>query len=144
MTKNQRTTLAKLAFRFVLTIGIVNLFADLTYEGARSITGPFLGSLGASATVIGIVVGFGELLGYSLRSVSGFLADKTHRYWVVAFVGYVINMLAVPALALAGNWPLAATLIIAERTGRAIRRPSVEAMISYAKGNRTRLGVWSE
>ncbi len=132
MTKNQRTTLAKLAFRFVLTIGIVNLFADLTYEGARSITGPFLGSLGASATVIGIVVGFGELLGYSLRSVSGFLADKTHRYWVVAFVGYVINMLAVPALALAGNWPLAATLIIAERTGRAIRRPSVEAMISYA------------
>src|SRR5229473_2952653 len=132
MTKNQRTTLAKLAFRFVLTIGIVNLFADLTYEGARSITGPFLGSLGASATMIGIVVGFGELLGYSLRSVSGFLADKTHRYWVVAFVGYVINMLAVPALALAGNWPLAATLIIAERTGRAIRRPSVEAMISYA------------
>ncbi len=116
----------------MLTIGIVNLFADLTYEGARSITGPFLGSLGASATMIGIVVGFGELLGYSLRSVSGFLADKTHRYWVVAFVGYVINMLAVPALALAGNWPLAATLIIAERTGRAIRRPSVEAMISYA------------
>ncbi len=134
MKRNQQTGLAKLAFRFVLTIGIVNLFADLTYEGARSITGPFLGSLGASATVIGIVVGFGELLGYGLRSVSGFLADKTHRYWVVAFVGYGINMLAVPALALAGNWPMAAALIIAERTGRAIRsrRPSVEAMISYA------------
>src|SRR5712691_9525448 len=111
MTKNQRTTLAKLAFRFVLTIGIVNLFADLTYEGACSITGPFLGSLGASATVIGIVVGFGELLGYGLRSVSGFLADKTHKYWLVAFVGYAINMLAVPALALAGNWPIAAALI---------------------------------
>jgi len=132
MSKNSRTGLAKLAFRFVLVIGIVNLFADLTYEGARSITGPFLGSLGASATVIGIVVGLGELLGYSLRSVSGFLADKTHRYWFVAFVGYVINMLAVPALALAGNWPVAAALIIAERTGRAIRRPSVEAMISHA------------
>ena len=132
MKRNQRTGLAKLAFRFVLTIGIVNLFADLTYEGARSITGPFLGSLGASATAIGIVVGFGELLGYGLRSISGFLADKTHKYWVIAFVGYAINMLAVPALALAGNWPVAATLIIAERTGRAIRRPSVEAMISYA------------
>jgi predicted MFS family arabinose efflux permease len=132
MKRNQRTGLAKLAFRFVLTIGIVNLFADLTYEGARSITGPFLGSLGAGATAIGLVVGFGELLGYSLRSISGFLADKTHKYWVIAFVGYTINMLAVPALALAGNWPLAAALIIAERTGRAIRRPSVEAMISYA------------
>ncbi len=132
MSRNKQTNLAKLAFRFVLTIGIVNLFADFTYEGARSITGPFLGSLGASATVIGIVVGFGELLGYSLRSISGFFADKTHRYWVVAFVGYFINMLAVPALALAGNWPMAAALIIAERTGRAIRKPSVEAMISYA------------
>src|SRR5437764_8041309 len=93
MKRNQRTGLAKLAFRFVLTIGIVNLFADLTYEGARSITGPFLGSLGASATVIGIVVGLGELLGYSLRSISGFLADKTHRYWLVAFVGYAVIML---------------------------------------------------
>jgi len=132
MSTNKQTNLAKLAFRFVLTIGIVNLFADFTYEGARSITGPFLGSLGASATVIGIVVGFGELLGYSLRSISGFFADKTHKYWIVAFVGYFINMLAVPALALAGNWPMAAALIIAERTGRAIRKPSVEAMISYA------------
>ena len=132
MKKNQRQSLAKIAFRFVLTIGIVNLFADFTYEGARSITGPFLGSLGASATVIGFVVGFGELLGYSLRSISGFFADKTHKYWVVTFVGYFINMLAVPALALAGSWPLAAALIIAERTGRAIRKPSVEAMISYA------------
>src|SRR6266478_1135713 len=132
MTKNQLTTLTKLSFGFVLVIGIVNLFADMTYEGARSITGPFLGSLGASATVIGIVAGFGELLGYSLRSISGFFADKTHKYWVVAFVGYFINMLAVPALALAGNWPMAAALIIAERTGRAIRKPSVEAMISYA------------
>ena len=132
MKKNQRKSAAKLAFRFVVIIGIANLFADLTYEGARSITGPFLGSLGASATVIGFVVGFGELLGYSLRSVSGFFADKTHKYWVVAFVGYFINMLAVPALALAGNWPFAAALIIAERTGRAIRKPSVEAMISYA------------
>src|SRR6266446_4121575 len=132
MSRNKQTKLAKLAFRFVLTIGIVNLFADFTYEGARSITGPFLGSLGASATVIGIVVGFGELLGYSLRSISGFFADKTHKYWFVVFVGYIINMLAVPALALAGNWPMAAALIIAERTGRAIRKPAVEAMISYA------------
>ncbi len=122
---------AKLALRFVLIIGVVNLFADLTYEGARSITGPFLGSQHASAVVVGVVAGFGELLGYSLRSVSGYLADKTHRYWLVTFVGYAVNMLCVPALALAGNWPVAAALIIGERTGRAIRRPAVETMISY-------------
>ena len=124
--------LEKLAFRFVLTVGIVNLFADMTYEGARGIAGPFLGSLGASATIVGFVAGSGELLGYGLRSVSGYFADKTHKYWAVTFVGYFINMLAVPALALAGNWPTAAGLIVAERTGRAIRRPAVEAMISHA------------
>jgi MFS family permease len=126
------SSLSRVAFRFVLIIGIVNLFADMTYEGGRGITGPFLGSLGASAAIVAFVAGLGELLGYGLRSVSGYIADRTHKYWVVIFVGYIVNMLAVPALALAGNWPLAAVLIVAERTGRAIRRPAVEAMISHA------------
>lgn len=93
--------------------------------------GPFLGMLGDSATIVGVVAGLGELLGYSLRSVSGWLADKTHHYWIVTFLGYSVNMLAVPALALAGNWPMAAGLMIAERTGRAIRHPAVETMLSY-------------
>ncbi len=123
---------SRLAFRFVLIIGIVNLFADMTYEGGRAITGPFLGSLGASAALVGSIAGFGELAGYSLRSVSGYIADKTRRYWMVIIAGYAVNMLAVPALALAGNWPTAAALIIAERTGRAIRRPAVEALIAHA------------
>src|SRR5205809_2609172 len=101
------------AFSFVLIIGIVNFFADLTYEGARGIVGPFLGSLGASAAIVGFVAGFGELIGYALRFVSGYFADKTQRYWFVTFTGYAINMLAVPALALAGQWPLAAGLVVA-------------------------------
>ena len=122
----------KLALRFVLIIGVVQLFADMTYEGARGITGPFLGSLGASATVVGFTAGFGELMGYAFRSVTGYFADKTHKYWVFIFVGYFVNMLAVPALALAGHWPLAAVLIVAERTGRAIRKPSTDALLSHA------------
>ncbi len=124
--------IAKLAFRFVLILGLVNLFADFTYEGARSITGPFLGSLGATATAVGFIAGFGELVGYALRSLTGYIADKTRRYWLSIFIGYTINMFAVPALALAGNWKVAAILIIAERTGKAIRKPSVEAMLSEA------------
>src|SRR5213078_3404789 len=131
MTKN-KGNIAKTAFGFVLIIGIVNLFADMAYEGGRSIAGPFMGSLGAGATILGFVSGFGELLGYTLRSVSGYFADKLHRYWLFVFLGYFINVFAVPALALAGNWPLAAALIIAERTGRAIRKPVVDAMISFA------------
>jgi predicted MFS family arabinose efflux permease len=120
------------AFRFVLIIGIVNFFADFTYEGARGIIGPFLGSLGASAVIVGFVAGLGELMGYGLRSVSGYFADKSHRHWAFAFLGYAVNMLAVPALALAGQWPLAASLVVVERVGRGIRKPTVEAMLSYA------------
>src|SRR5436309_12202230 len=80
------------AFRFVLTMGIVNLFADTTYEGGTSINGPFLGSLGTSAAAIGIIAGLGEFLGYSLRSVSGYIADRTGRQWPVTFIGYSINL----------------------------------------------------
>ena len=79
MTKNSRTQLAKSAFKFVPIVGVVNLFADMAYEGGRSITGPFLGSLGASATIIGFVAGLGELLGYSLRSVSVFWGKAGSR-----------------------------------------------------------------
>jgi Major Facilitator Superfamily len=122
---------AQLAFRFVFIVGIVSLFADMTYEGARSINGAFLGTLGASGAIVGIVAGFGELIGYGLRSVTGFLADKSHRYWQVAFIGYFFNLFAVPALALAGNWPVAAALMLVERTGKAIRKPSMDAMVSY-------------
>src|SRR6266545_4049562 len=120
------------ALHFVVIIGIANFFADFTYEGARGIIGPFLGSLGASAAVVGFVAGLGELMGYGLRSVSGYFADKSHKHWAFAFLGYAINMLAVPALALTRQWPLAASLVISERVGRGIRKPTVEAMLSYA------------
>jgi len=120
------------ALRFVLLIGITSLFADVTYEGARSITGPYLGALGANAAIVGFVAGFGELVGYGLRYISGYLVDKTKRYWTIAITGYVINLLAVPLLALTGFWPMAAGLIIAERVGKAIRVPARDTMLSHA------------
>jgi MFS family permease len=120
------------ALKFVVLIGIVSLFADMTYEGARSVTGPYLAILGASGTVVGIVAGLGELIGYGLRLVSGYISDRTGRYWAITIVGYVVNMAAVPLLALAGRWELAALLIIAERTGKAIRTPARDAMLSHA------------
>ena len=129
MTTPRKSTV----LRFVILIGVVNLFADLTYEGGRSVTGPFLAQLGATAATISIVSGVAEFFGYGLRAIAGYVADRTGRYWALVFLGYAINMLAVPALALAGNWPAAAVLIAAERTGRAIRRPIVQGMLSHAK-----------
>ncbi|MEU6443172.1 MFS transporter [Streptomyces sp. NPDC047046] len=120
------------AFRFVLLIGVVSLFSDMTHEGARSVTGPFLGTLGASAAAVSWVAGLGELLGYVLRSVFGYAADRSGRYWPITWVGYTLQMVAVPFLALVGNWPLAAGLIALERMGRAMRNPARDAMLAHA------------
>ncbi|MBI2171312.1 MAG: MFS transporter [Chloroflexi bacterium] len=128
----QSNKVAKSALKFVVLVGVVSLFADMTYEGARSATGPFLSVLGASATVVGIAAGFGELLGYALRFLTGYLADKTRRYWAITILGYCINLLAVPLLALAGNWQVAVALMMAERIGKAVRTPARDAMLSYA------------
>jgi MFS family permease len=120
------------ALKFVILLGIVSLFADATYEGARSIAGAYLAVLGASAAIVGIVSGFGELVGYGLRSLFGYISDKTGKYWTMTILGYGLNLLAVPLLALAGRWEIAAFLMIAERMGKAVRTPARDAMLSHA------------
>ena len=122
----------KTALRFVVLLGVVSLFADMTYEGARSIAGPYLAVLGASATAVGIVAGLGELIGYGLRLVSGYASDRTGQYWIITLTGYFVNLLAVPLLALAGRWEVAAMLMMTERIGKAIRTPARDAMLSHA------------
>ncbi len=120
------------ALRFVLLIGAMSYFADFVYEGARSVLGPYLLLLGASGAAVGFVSGLGELAGYGLRIVSGHLADKTRQYWPITILGYLVQMAAVPALALAGNWPAAAALLVLERAGRATRNPPRDVMLSHA------------
>jgi MFS family permease len=122
----------KAALHFVLFIGVVSFFADFTYEGSRSITGPLLLALGASAAVVGIVAGVGELLGYGLRLVSGPLSERTGEFWPITLFGYFIQMLSVPALAFARTWRQAAALILVERIGKAIRNPPRDVMLSHA------------
>jgi len=121
-----------IALRFVLLIGVMSFFADFAYEGARGILGPYLALLGASGAVVGTVAGLGELAGYGLRIVSGRLADRTRMYWPITILGYVVQMTAVPALALAGSWPAAAALLVLERAGRATRNPPRDVMLSHA------------
>lgn len=122
----------KRAGKFIILLGLVSLFADMTYEGARGITGPFLLMLGASATMVGFASGLGELSGYIIRLFSGYVADKTRRYWLITFTGYIMNLVVVPLLALAFNWQLAILLIILERIGKGFRTPARDVMLSYA------------
>lgn len=128
------------ACAFIILLGFVSLFADITYEGAHSISGQYLAVLGATGTTVGIVAGLGELFGYGFRLVSGYMSDRTRKYWIFTFVGYAINLLAVPLLALAGNWPMAAGLMVLERFGKALRIPAKDAMLSYA-ANETGQGL---
>jgi predicted MFS family arabinose efflux permease len=120
------------AMKFVLMVGVMSFFADFTYEGSRSIIGPYLGLLGAGALAISVITGFGEFFGYGLRLLSGRGADRTGRYWPITISGYVLQMSVVPLLALAGTWQVAAVLIILERVGKAIRNPPRDAMLSHA------------
>ncbi len=122
------------ALTFVVLLGVVSLFADITYEGARGIAGPFLATLGATGTIVGVVAGLGDLVGYGLRLGSGFLSDRTGRYWAITLWGYAINLLAVPLLALAGRWEIAAALLVGERVGKAVRTPPRDVMLSHASG----------
>jgi MFS family permease len=122
----------KTALSFIIAMGVVSLLVDLVYEGSRGITGPYLAALGASAAVVGFVAGFGELAGYGLRYVSGILSDRTKQYWFITIFGYAISVIAVPLLALAGSWELAASLIVMERVGKAVRTPAKDTMLSHA------------
>lgn len=121
----------KTAFQFIALLGVVSLFGDITYEGARSITGPYLAFLGAGAGVVGFVGGLGESIGYALRLASGYFADRTRAYWTLTFIGYGL-ILSIPMLAFAGHWHAAALLIILERAGKAVRTPARDAILSHA------------
>src|SRR5207248_800239 len=120
------------AMMFVLLVGTSSFFADMTYEGGRSIVGQFLQLLGSSAAAVGIAAGAGEFLGYALRFVTGYFADKTGAYWRITIVGYVVQLFALPTLAFVGFWQLAVAIWFVERIGKAIKNPPRDAMLSYA------------
>jgi MFS family permease len=117
---------------FVLAFGVVSMLADVVYEGARSITGPFLATLGASAVMVGFITGFGEAVALVLRLGTGPLADRTHKYWPLTIAGYALTVIAVPFMALASSLWQASALVITERFGKAVRTPARDTMLSHA------------
>jgi MFS family permease len=123
-------------WRTVVGFGVVSLAADMVYEGARSVTGPLLASLGASAVLVGLVSGAGEATALLMRLVFGSWADRSGRYWTLTFVGYGLTAVCVPALAitpfLAGaGLALACVLILGERLGKAVRSPAKTALLAH-------------
>jgi len=132
MDKSSKT--AKLALTFIVLMGVVSMFSDMTHESARGIMGAYLSLAGASAAAIGFVSGLGEMLGYSLRLLSGVLADRTKKYWPLTIAGYIVDVFSVPALALVprGGWIWACALVIVERTAKAVKKPAKDTLLSFA------------
>ena len=122
------------ALIFIILFGIVSLFSDMTHEGASSIRGAYLSLLGASASTIGFISGLGELIGYSLRYIFGKITDRTKKYWPMTIAGYILDVLAVPALALVGEqgWFWACALLVIQRMGKAIKKPAKDTIMSFA------------
>ena len=133
MSRNRKKQLSG-AMAFIVLMGIVSLFSDMTHEGARSVLGEYLDLAGASAATIGFVSGIGELCGYSLRLLSGFIADRTKKYWTLVIAGYALQVLAIPALALVprNGWVIACGLVILERIGKAVKKPAKNTLVSFA------------
>jgi MFS family permease len=131
---SENNRIFKHALTFILLMGLVSMFADMTHEGAKSIYGAYLALAGAQAATIGFVTGLGEFIGYSLRLVTGIFADRKKNYWVMTIIGYLFNMCAIPALALVpeNGWIFACILIIIERIGKAIRHPAKNTLVSFA------------
>ncbi|TWV32585.1 MFS transporter [Streptomyces misionensis] len=127
-----RSTARMSPWRFVVWFGTVSLLADVVYEGARSITGPLLASLGASALLVGVVTGAGEAAALGLRLVFGPLADRTGRFWGLTIGGYALTVASVPLLGIAGVLWAACALVIAERVGKAVRSPAKDTLLSHA------------
>lgn len=130
---NKNDSMKKNAFLFLLLLGIISLLSDFTHEGARSIYGSYLGLIGASALVISFTSGLGEFIGQAFRLVTGPIADKTKKYWLMMFIGYALNLLVIPLLMFvdASIWEVAIILILLERVGKGIRAPAKSALTSF-------------
>lgn len=120
------------AIRFILAFGIISALMDMVYEGARSVTGPYLGALGASALLVSVVTGAGEAVALVLRLGFGRLADRPGLRWALAIGGYALTAVSVPLLGLTDALWIACLLVLAERLGKAVRSPAKDTMLAEA------------
>lgn len=117
------------AYFAVFLMGIVSMLGDIVYESGRGIAPDYLYFLGASAFIVGLTSGVGELVGYGMRLVSGPLADLSHTYWLFIFLGYGL-IISIPLMGFSNSIWLVSILVILERLGKALRSPSRDAVVS--------------
>ena len=133
----ERDKFTRTAFLVFIFLSLVSLFADMTYEGARSMIGPYLEYIEAMAVIAG-VVSIGELVSYLSRGLGGFIAGASRSskvYWALVYVGYGINLIVVPLMGLFGRWEIVLALIMIERLGKGLRAPARDVILSEVTKN---------
>jgi hypothetical protein len=119
----------------VVGLGLVSLLIDMVSDGAISIGGAFLGELGASAALVGLVTGGASAIALALRLATGPWADRTGAYWAFTIAGYGLSAVSVPLLALSpvlggSALAVASVLFLVERTGKAVRAPAKTVLLA--------------
>ncbi len=126
----------RIAYIAIISFGLVSLFGDIIYEGARGAISPYFEFLGATAFIFGVIISIGDFLGYTLRLISGYIADIKKTYWIFILLGYGL-LIAIPLLAfvrylpiIGPAWLLAGILVIIERIAKALRSPARDTLLS--------------
>jgi len=115
-----------------LLLGLVSLFADIVYEGGRSISGAYLVEISAPALAAALI-GVGEFLGLVFRLISGYIATAHHSprvLWGSTLLGYVITALSIPLIAFAPTWQIVVFLYIIDRVGKGLRAPTRDVILA--------------
>ncbi len=115
-----------------LLLGLVSLFADIVYEGGRSVSGAYLAEIAAPA-IAAALIGVGEFLGLVFRLISGYIAStrgSPRVLWGSTLLGYLLTALSIPVIGLAPAWQLVVLLYIIERLGKGLRAPTRDVILA--------------
>ena len=117
--------------RGIWALGFVSLLMDVSSEMIHSLLPVYIvGTLGASALMLGLIEGAAEATALIVKVFSGALSDWFGRRKPLAVLGYGLGAAAKPLFALAPSlgWVLAARLI--DRVGKGIRGAPRDALVA--------------
>ncbi|USU14645.1 MFS transporter [Paraburkholderia fungorum] len=117
--------------RGIWMLGFVSMFMDISSETVHSLLPMFLvTSLGASATMVGLIEGVAEATTPIVKMFSGALSDYLgNRKWL-AVIGYGIGALSKPLFALAPTAGIVLAVRVADRIGKGVRGAPRDALVA--------------
>ncbi|EEW26450.1 major facilitator superfamily MFS_1 [Rhodobacter ferrooxidans] len=115
----------------IVALGFVSLLMDVSSEMIHGLLPVFIvGTLGASAAMLGLIEGMAEATASVTKLFSGLLSDRMGKRKPLAVLGYGLSALTKPLFALAGGAGMVATARFADRVGKGIRGAPRDALVA--------------